>query len=88
MNHSEINEVMEGLVQWHQNRVANCRLVIDNTNADLCMKTEDGQEFIIKADSRDARLVRLGWMLALEQFTPFPLSINHQSDDEEGCDDE
>ncbi|MBJ9011190.1 hypothetical protein [Citrobacter koseri] len=69
MNEQELKDTLLELIQWHQKRVENCRLV-----------------------TQKARLVRLGMMLALEQFTPFPVSAVPVSvtlsDDEEDAEDE
>ncbi|WP_329600859.1 hypothetical protein [Citrobacter koseri] len=92
MNEQELKDTLLELIQWHQKRVENCRLVIDNTDVRICLKTNDDQEFVIEADTQKARLVRLGMMLALEQFTPFPVSAVPVSvtlsDDEEDAEDE
>ncbi|WP_410736667.1 hypothetical protein [Citrobacter koseri] len=92
MNEQELKDTLLELIQWHQKRVENCRLVIDNTDARICLEANDGQEFVIEAGTQKARLVRLGMMLALEQFTPFPVlavpvSVT-LSDDEEDAEDE
>jgi hypothetical protein len=89
MNNQEINEMMTQLVEWHQKRVQNCQLVIDNTEADISLAVADGEQLTFAADSKEARGIRIGFTLALQQFTPFPITIKSRDDEnDEDFDDE
>lgn len=76
--------LMQQLAEWHQSRVNNCNVIIENTTADLSFPQ---LECSIPADSIEAKFFRLGVSVALQQFEPFPVVFN-ECDDDEDFDDE
>lgn len=48
------------------------KLVTDNEQATIVLNAKDGTPFTLQPDSKEARCVRLGVMLALEQMGSFP----------------
>lgn len=85
MNASELMEIIQQLAEWHKNRVEAVRLIIDTRDADIELRE---LSLVIAADSDKAKWLRIGAMLALNQFEKFPVSfgvdlaVNGDSDDE------
>ncbi len=76
---AQLVEMLNGVIEWHQNRVDNCQTIISNTNADIVL---DGMDRVLAADSVEAKWLRAGVYLALQQFEKFPLSIRTTNEDD------
>lgn len=83
---AQLVEMLNGVIEWHQNRVENCQTILDST-VDINLKAEDGRDKIIAADSSEAQWLKVGVSIALSQFKAFPLSLR-ATDDEDDYDDE
>lgn len=82
-NDSQVIEIIQQLAEWHKKRVENVRLIIDTVDAEINL---DGLG-ILAADSEQAKWLRIGAHVALDQFEPFPVTISQSADDED-CDDD
>lgn len=82
MSDQKLIEIILDLKKWYENRVANCQLIIDNDDADICLDMGDSEKLEFGAKTKEARFIRIGIMLALQQFRPFPISITQPEDAE------
>lgn len=72
-------ELAQAIKQWHDSRVANCRTVIDvPAGTDIRLQVVDGSEMVIPGDSDKAKGVRIGFILALEQFGKLPFTLDQK----------
>lgn len=76
---AQLVELVRDLIEWHKVRVEGCQLIIDKTDADIVL---DGMDRVLAADSVEAKWLRAGVYLALQQFEKFPLSIRTTNEDD------
>lgn len=88
MSEQQLISMIIELKSWHQNRVENCQMIIDNKDADIRLEMGESEALEFSADTKEARFIRIGVQLALLQFQPFPITMQPADDDMEGEDDE
>ncbi|MCP1290713.1 hypothetical protein NK214_10985 [Chromobacterium sp. S0633] len=66
----DVIEFTNQLRDWHESRVQNLQLIVENPTADLMLGTSE-----IKADSDLAKGIRIGIQLALAQLGKLPFSV-------------
>lgn len=76
---AQLVEILNGVIEWHQNRVESCMTIINNTDAEIHL---EGVDTVLAADSSEAQWLRIGVSLALQQFKKFPLSIRTTNEDD------
>lgn len=76
-----LQEIAEGLVAWHQQRIKNITTVL-NAPVDTEINLDTGDDAVVLAGDR-LKGFRIGMTIALQWFEKFPLSIsrNDQADD-------
>lgn len=77
-----LQEIAEGLVAWHQQRIKNINTILDApVGTTLQLGKDDSDPIILEGQLRKG--FRMGLIIAKEWFEKFPLSIsrNNQSDD-------
>lgn len=85
MNANELMTILQQCAEWHKNRVAAVRLITESQAKTIEIPQIN---LNIAADSVEAKFLRIGAMLALNQFEKFPVSFgvdlaaNGDSDDE------
>ena len=81
-------EMLLGLIEWYTTSSKKCHLIIDCRDADMRFPGIGGDDegLVIPAGSVLARGIQIGASLALDCFTPFPLTI--ASADDGDCEDE
>ena len=81
-HNADMIEFVEAVQEWHENRVNQLKLIIDNTDADIRFANQE-----IEADSDLARGIRTGVKIALSQLGKLPFSTEKTDpEDEEGQD--
>ncbi len=80
----DLENIIVQLVKWHKSRVKNCQLILNNEEADINF---NGSDKTLPSNSVEAKWLRIGVGIALEQFINFPAKIS-QCDDTEEDDDE
>jgi len=89
MSEQQFISMLIDLKSWHQKRVDNCQMIIDNKDADICMDMGNGEFTKFPAHSVQACFIRIGVQLALLQFQPFPITMKQADEDmDEGDEDE
>ncbi|MBX9498207.1 MULTISPECIES: hypothetical protein [Yersinia] len=84
VNNPELKDILVHIVEWHKNRVSNCQTILDHNDADLRF---DGFEKVLPADSIEAKWLRIGVGIALDQFKTCPIVLSHHNETEEENDE-
>ncbi len=74
----EVIEFTAQLQRWHESRVANLKLLLDNPTAELKIGS-----VTIESDSDLAKGLRIGVSLALDQLGKLPFSVTPCMNEEE-----
>jgi|GEM_PF-3521370 hypothetical protein len=88
MNEQQLVSMIIDLKSWHEKRVENCQMIINQKDADIRLAMEEDEVLEFEADTKEARFIRIGVQLALLQFQPFPITIKQADEDMEDEDDE
>lgn len=75
-----LKEIAEGLVQWHQKRLATFDTLL-NTPKDTEVRLDTGDEEPLVLNGEVLRGFRIGLMIAREWVAKFPLSIQRTAPD-------
>ncbi|MDP3848401.1 MAG: host nuclease inhibitor protein [Pseudomonas sp.] len=69
-----LQEIAEGLVAWHQQRIKNINTILDApAGTTLQLGKDDSDPLVLEGELRKG--FRCGLIIAKEWFEPFPLSI-------------
>lgn len=73
-----LQEIAEGLVAWHQQRIKNIDTVLDApVGTTIQLGKDDSDPIVLEGELRKG--FRMGLIIAKEWFEKFPLSIDHAS---------
>ena len=85
MNANELVKIIQQCAEWHKNRVEAVRLITESKAKTIEIPQIN---LSIAADSVEAKFLRVGAILALNQFEKFPVSFGADLTADGDSDDE
>lgn len=86
-NNSQLKEIAEGLIAWHQQRIKNINTVLDApAGTTIQLGNNDSDPVILEGELRKG--FRMGLVIAKEWFEKFPLSIDRVSSADNDTDED